>query len=423
MEEEEADAGEFEFQGRRNLRFHQRRRAIIFSGEIKDFTATSMAAAKLMRGKLRETRMTRNGELLVEVDDDEDVSVLSRVQSLGGVAVTPRESKPRVISKGMLFGVHRSISEPVIVESLKRVGVTEASRVKARDSRLGAMVNTDRVLLTFADGSSIPEQVCLGLNLHAVVAYYEPLQCYKCNVFGHVSKNCQEQSEACRRCSERGHIARDCKGNERCANCSGPHSSKFGACPVRIGILERWKRSTLPSGKPGVQDVPIVVSAPGVNAHEDFRSGRSYAGAVRNGIRVAQSAPLSTSTNVPAQSNLNLLAPTQDPIACKPAPTLDIEALTAQVMDSVLEAVIPRLSALIDESVTRILGRVLESAVVGAVEDSLAKALPKFMEKIITTLRPSSHAAAIPAAPVFDINAVLRDASSSSSRSSPGPHA
>lgn len=85
--------GEFECQGRRKLRFLQRKRAIIFSGDIRDFTATSMAAAKLMKGKVRETRMTQNGELVVEVDSDEDAAVLRKLNSLGGVSVTARESK------------------------------------------------------------------------------------------------------------------------------------------------------------------------------------------------------------------------------------------------------------------------------------------------------------------------------------------
>ena len=101
--------------------------------EIRDSMETSLAAAKLTKGKLTETRMTRNGELVVEVDNDEDAAALSSLRSLGGVSVTPRESKPVVISKKMVNGVHRLISEAVIVDSLRRVALVEATRLKTHD--------------------------------------------------------------------------------------------------------------------------------------------------------------------------------------------------------------------------------------------------------------------------------------------------
>lgn len=403
---EPADDGEaFEFQSSRKLRFLQRKRAIIFSGEIKDFTVTSMAAARAMKGKVKETRMTRNGELIVEVESEENAVALSKLTSLGGVAVKPRESKPLIITKGVVCGVHRSIPESVIVESLRRVGVTDASRIRAHDPRLGAVITTDRVILTFSDGSSIPEQVCVGLNLHAVVPHYEPLQCYRCNMFGHVSKNCQEQSDVCRRCSERGHLSRGCVKPERCINCGGSHSSKFGACPTRLQILEKWRRSTLPSSKPDDAAVPLVAAAPGINAHESFRLGRSYAGVVRNGVRVPQQTQRSTAATgaTPPIASLDSRPEPTAPIL-QMSPTLDIEALTTKITERVMESVLPRLSALVEDIVTSVLG----------------KLMPKFMESIITSLRRAlPQAGAAPAAPAFDMSALILDASPSSSGAHP----
>lgn len=392
LEADPDGGGEFEFQGRRKLRLQQRKRAIIFSGQITDFTASSLAAAKLMTGKVTETRFTRNGELVVEVDNDEDASRLSALQSLGGVPVSARQSKPRVLSKGMVYGVHRSIPELVIVESLRKVGVSEAVRVKARDARLGAMVATDRVILTFSEGSSIPEQVCIGLNLHAVVAYYEPLQCYRCNMYGHVSKNCQLQSDACRRCSEPGHLSSTCSKPERCINCGGPHSSKFGSCPVRVQILERWRRSTLPASKTEVPPVPLLTPAPGVNAHETFRLGRSYSGAVRNGLRLSQTAQSATS----APASTDRLPP--QAASSAPSPPVDIDALTTQIAARVLESVTASLTTLISDIVA----------------ETLAKILPKWMEQILTALRRSPTVAPSTfSAPAFDFDALARGSQAS----------
>ena len=102
-----------------------------------------MAAVLIMKGSVRETRMTANGELIVEVDTEEDLVSLTSLSSLAGVPVVSRIVGLRVITKGSVFGVHRSTSDEMIVASLKRVGVVAAARVKARDTRLGVMIKTD----------------------------------------------------------------------------------------------------------------------------------------------------------------------------------------------------------------------------------------------------------------------------------------
>lgn len=48
--------------------------------------------------------------------------------------------------------------ESAIVESLRRVGVIEAVRSNARDSRFGALVKADTVILTFDDDVAVSEQ-------------------------------------------------------------------------------------------------------------------------------------------------------------------------------------------------------------------------------------------------------------------------
>lgn len=234
--------------------------------------------------------------------------------------------------------------------------------------------------MTFADGFPIPEQVCIGLNL----------LCYRCNLFGHVSKYCQEQSEVGGRCSERGHLSKVRSKPERCAYCGGSHSSKFGACPVRLKILENWRRSTLPADKPGEDAVPIVANAPGLNAHDDFRAGRSYAGVVRNGVRVPQqgqrAAPAPSVSARPSDASLGnerVLA-------------FNSDVLTSKISDNVLNALLAKLPDLIG----------------AIVSDVLAKTLPQFIESVISSVRKAMpRATTTPSSPVFDIGAILQQAS------------
>src|SRR5207244_6415924 len=83
---------EWQYQGRHKLRMKPRSRAIIFKGNITDFTAATQEVVKAMRGKIKEPRMSRNGELIVEVEDDGDALHLQGLKSLAGVRVEARES-------------------------------------------------------------------------------------------------------------------------------------------------------------------------------------------------------------------------------------------------------------------------------------------------------------------------------------------
>lgn len=378
--EEHVEEGVFQVQ-RRRLRFKPSSRAVIFSGAIQNFTAVSRAAAALMKGPVRETRMTRNGELVVEVENDEDAAALSGCVSLAGVPVVTREAKGLVVSKGTVYGVHRSIPAVAILESLRAVGVTEAVRVQSRDPHLGERIDTDRVILTFSKAVAIPEQVDIGLNTHAVVAYYEPLQCFRCNPFGHISKACPETDDRCRQCTMSGHLSTTCTRQPKCVNCAGTHSARYGSCPARLRIIENWRRSLRPPQGHSNAAVPVITPASGVNADSNFRNGRSYAGVVSNGVRVAPAVRPRAPT-VPQAPGAPLMSPAAPPSV---VPSLDIEALTASITASVLSSVTAQLESL----VTRVVSQVLSATI------------PRITEVLLTTLRgiPAIVPAPSPAVP------------------------
>lgn len=62
--------------------------------------------------------------------------------------------------------------------------------------------------------------------------YIPVIRCYKCNRFGHFSKDCQEEEEICGKCSEK-HPTRNCNKTPdayKCINCtrSNVHNAKYG---------------------------------------------------------------------------------------------------------------------------------------------------------------------------------------------------
>ena len=65
-----------------------------------------------------------------------------------------------------------------------------------------------------------------------------PIQCFKCQKFGHISKNCRGKQK-CPLCSE-DHTFEECQNreNKKCSNCGGSHSAGFKGCMVFVKAQE-----------------------------------------------------------------------------------------------------------------------------------------------------------------------------------------
>lgn len=72
-------------------------------------------------------------------------------------------------------------------------------------------------------------------------------QCYRCQRFGHTSKNCNMPAR-CVKCTE-DHPIGECTKKDRteparCVNCNENHSANYSQCSARIKYLERIQRKT-----------------------------------------------------------------------------------------------------------------------------------------------------------------------------------
>ena len=304
--------------------------------------------AGIVKGGIGEPKLTRNGYLMIAAESEEGRASLLKIAKLGALPVKAEESKRTTVLKGKIIGVHPSITVETVKETLERQGVAEVARLKYRDHQYGYLKNTDQVILTFA-GTTAPDSVILGMKQHAVILYWEPIQCYKCYEFGHKSVHCEVRSPRCRRCGKEGHLGKNCESEVPCCvNCQGRHESQWGSCPRRIEqIRDKQRSESRKLGERGAQKA-LQACRPidGVVVTENFGK-KSYAAAVNEGIRVQV-------TSLKGNPEENLTVPVQDKVT-ETEVTVDIE--------KIIQEVISRIKPLIETAISEAVDKGLEAAI------------------------------------------------------------
>lgn len=106
--------------------------------------------------------------------------------------------------------------------------VVFAKRLLARSAE--GLVPSLSVMLCF-ESSILPSVVHLGyIRFRTRIYRPPPVRCFKCNLFGHISKHCRGH-QRCTKCGSRDHSHSDCKATLSCSNCGGSHSAAYGGCP------------------------------------------------------------------------------------------------------------------------------------------------------------------------------------------------
>ncbi|XP_062703962.1 uncharacterized protein LOC134286366 [Aedes albopictus] len=119
--------------------------------------------------------------------------------------------------------------EKVIEKNLRSEGVQAVRRIKKRVN--GKLQNTPLLVLSFS-GTVLPSYVFFGLLRISVKQYYpSPMLCFKCGMYGHSQKMCQ-QPGICLRCSQPLHVAdgEQCNNTPYCFHCKNGHSVKSRDC-------------------------------------------------------------------------------------------------------------------------------------------------------------------------------------------------
>lgn len=142
-----------------------------------------------------------------------------------------KKLRPRPPSIGVIgpIDTDESLPEMKVYLQDRNVPVDNIQRLYKRQGK--TLTATQYLKLDFTIPNR-PNEIRLGYINYPVSDYKPPpLQCFKCQRFGHTATGCHSK-ERCLYCGE-GHHLKDCtKQTKKCANCgSTDHLANYGGCP------------------------------------------------------------------------------------------------------------------------------------------------------------------------------------------------
>ena len=147
--------------------------------------------------------------------------------------------KPKI--KGIIHGIPLDTDISEIEKELQSQNscVEKAFRLQKFDKIQEKKIDTESIIIVLTSEIDFPSHVYLGYRRLTVKEFVpHPIRCFKCQKFGHISKNCRGKQK-CPLCSE-NHSFVECqnKENKKCTNCGGSHSAGFKGCPVFVKAKE-----------------------------------------------------------------------------------------------------------------------------------------------------------------------------------------
>jgi len=183
-------------------------------------------------GTLKTVKRMQRGDVLVETDSRIYMEKLQKLSELGGIPVKVSPHRTLNTCKGVVRSREvAECSKEEIVQELESQGVTDAFVISVKDGSSRKRTNT--IILSFALPRP-PQYIKAGYIRIPVDLYVpNPLRCYKCQKYGHGSRNCRG-SAICLKCGSHDHDGNDCNGVIKCPNCSGGHMASSKECPVWV---------------------------------------------------------------------------------------------------------------------------------------------------------------------------------------------
>jgi hypothetical protein len=155
-------------------------------------------------------------------------------------------TKGERLTRYIIHGLDAGIDPEYIMEDLQGLGVPCISVRILGKTKQDIYVATIKKNLEF-DVKLLEEirYICFHPIRISPYKYREPQRCYRCNRYGHSSRNCNA-APRCYRCAQ-GHEGKDCPQTSpaKCANCDGEHEAGNKECP----FYKKAERRSISYGK------------------------------------------------------------------------------------------------------------------------------------------------------------------------------
>lgn len=215
------------------------------------------------RIKIKGVRKRMDGKIVVETATAEDLAKVIGHKNLisgGFTAIRSGAMNPKVIVYDVpreleaediadnLFYQNEDLLQGIEQEEFKRSFIPKF-RIGKRDGQCTNWVAEVTPKLRNILRRNKRVRLYLMWQSCKVEDYRGVTRCYKCQLYGHVSKYCREEEQTCSFCSKKGHIHEKCPDKERkalptCTACKNAkkksdHSVNDKACPMYKIALER----------------------------------------------------------------------------------------------------------------------------------------------------------------------------------------
>ncbi|XP_033758340.1 uncharacterized protein LOC117340682 [Pecten maximus] len=231
---------------------------LVMSSTQSDKTTASLSPLLLRKGiqgiagDVKSVKPLGSGDLLIEVDRQQQAVNLLGTTSFGGIGVSVKPHSSLNCNKGVIrCPALRNDTDADILAYFQEesVPVTEVRRITSR--KQGSIVNTHTFIITFST-PALPQTVTIGYQRYTVTVYIpNPLRCRNCQRYGHREKRCR-RATVCQFCGREGHTdENECDiAGRRFVNCEGKHAASSRDCPTWGRERERSCGSNTPVVSP-----------------------------------------------------------------------------------------------------------------------------------------------------------------------------
>ena len=188
--------------------------------------------------KKYKRKIDKDYKLEVSVEKEELAKILVRTSEIAGCRVKVVENLMKNTIKGLLIDHDedlKGMSSMDLEQAVTTPGVVKILRY-----------GESKVLEVSFKGQNKPSHVYFCGRLALPVKPYidPPVRCFKCQLYGHMSRTCRSNCYVCFKCAYKydninDHSPKDCKEAKQCVNCGKEHVSGFKKCEKHV-LEVKW---------------------------------------------------------------------------------------------------------------------------------------------------------------------------------------